>query len=288
MQMDLTPAAGAAGVRGGRERRRRAAVGRLSPGGRLHRCSITGRSACATRAAAGASGPATRSSHHEDGPLDLTVGAGVARASFEIPLASYIPILEVDDFTRWTVDFAPAADRHVAQLVPGLGRAEVPLLALQHGDAAFHTRRRHARPRQLRGAHHLLRRPGRVRARVPVRLLRVRADAGRGVRHRRRHGGRPIPRHGRAGRARHATSTASSSIPPSASSANSEPAGRARRKPGPSRARSILCTRRMLRSRSALIVLLPALLAGGCAVTGGRRKRFRCARTIPARRRCGG
>lgn len=44
---------------------------------------------------------------HEDGPLDLTIGAGVARAAFEIPLASYIPILEVDDFTRWTFDVAP-------------------------------------------------------------------------------------------------------------------------------------------------------------------------------------
>jgi hypothetical protein len=44
---------------------------------------------------------------HEDGPLDLTVGAGVARAAFEIPLGDYIPILEVDDFTRWTVDVAP-------------------------------------------------------------------------------------------------------------------------------------------------------------------------------------
>ena len=44
---------------------------------------------------------------HRDGPLDLTVGAGVARAAFEIPLSSYIPILEVDDFTRVTVDVAP-------------------------------------------------------------------------------------------------------------------------------------------------------------------------------------
>jgi hypothetical protein len=44
---------------------------------------------------------------HEDGPLDLTVGAGVARATFEIPLSSYIPVLEVEDFTRWTFDVAP-------------------------------------------------------------------------------------------------------------------------------------------------------------------------------------
>jgi hypothetical protein len=44
---------------------------------------------------------------HETGPLDLTIGAGVARAAFEIPLSSYIPILAVDDFTRYTVDLAP-------------------------------------------------------------------------------------------------------------------------------------------------------------------------------------
>jgi hypothetical protein len=46
--------------------------------------------------------------HHETGPLDLTIGAGVARAAYEIPLASYIPILAVDDFTRWTIDLTPA------------------------------------------------------------------------------------------------------------------------------------------------------------------------------------
>jgi hypothetical protein len=44
---------------------------------------------------------------HNDGPFDWTVGAGVSRAAFEIPLSSYIPILEVQDFTRWTIDVAP-------------------------------------------------------------------------------------------------------------------------------------------------------------------------------------
>jgi hypothetical protein len=44
---------------------------------------------------------------HETDALDLTIGAGVARAAFEIPLASFIPILEVEDFTRYTVDLAP-------------------------------------------------------------------------------------------------------------------------------------------------------------------------------------
>jgi hypothetical protein len=41
---------------------------------------------------------------HETGPFDMTIGAGVARSAYEIPLSSYIPVLEVDDFTRWTVD----------------------------------------------------------------------------------------------------------------------------------------------------------------------------------------
>lgn len=45
--------------------------------------------------------------NHDDGPFDWTVGVGVARAAFEIPLSSYIPILEVTDFTRWTIDVAP-------------------------------------------------------------------------------------------------------------------------------------------------------------------------------------
>jgi hypothetical protein len=41
---------------------------------------------------------------HETDPLDMTIGAGIARSAYEIPLASYIPVLEVDDFTRYTVD----------------------------------------------------------------------------------------------------------------------------------------------------------------------------------------
>jgi hypothetical protein len=44
---------------------------------------------------------------HHDGPFDWTVGVGVSRAAFAIPLSSYIPILEVQEFTRWTIDLAP-------------------------------------------------------------------------------------------------------------------------------------------------------------------------------------
>jgi hypothetical protein len=42
--------------------------------------------------------------HHQTDPFDMTIGAGISRSTYEIPLASYIPILEVEDFTRYTVD----------------------------------------------------------------------------------------------------------------------------------------------------------------------------------------
>ena len=42
--------------------------------------------------------------NHEEGPFDLTVGVGVSRSTYEIPLASAIPVLDVDDFTRYTID----------------------------------------------------------------------------------------------------------------------------------------------------------------------------------------
>ena len=41
---------------------------------------------------------------HEDGPFDLVVGLGVARSAYKIPIAEFIPVVEVDDFTRWTFD----------------------------------------------------------------------------------------------------------------------------------------------------------------------------------------
>jgi hypothetical protein len=40
----------------------------------------------------------------EDGPFDLVVGLGVARSAFKIPIGEFIPVIEVDDFRRWTVD----------------------------------------------------------------------------------------------------------------------------------------------------------------------------------------
>jgi hypothetical protein len=41
---------------------------------------------------------------HEDGPFDMVVGLGVARATNPVPLGDVFPVLTVDDFTRWTLD----------------------------------------------------------------------------------------------------------------------------------------------------------------------------------------
>jgi hypothetical protein len=41
---------------------------------------------------------------HEEAPLDLVVGLGVARSTTPIPLGDVLPVLKIDDFTRWTVD----------------------------------------------------------------------------------------------------------------------------------------------------------------------------------------
>jgi len=41
---------------------------------------------------------------HEEAPFDLTVGAGLSRSAFAVPVGDFIPILKVDDFTRWTID----------------------------------------------------------------------------------------------------------------------------------------------------------------------------------------
>jgi hypothetical protein len=41
---------------------------------------------------------------HVTGPMDLTVGLGVSRFTYEFPLSDQIPILKLDDFSRWQVD----------------------------------------------------------------------------------------------------------------------------------------------------------------------------------------
>jgi hypothetical protein len=41
---------------------------------------------------------------HDDGPFDLVVGLGFARATTGVPLGSVVPFLDARDFTRWTID----------------------------------------------------------------------------------------------------------------------------------------------------------------------------------------
>jgi hypothetical protein len=41
---------------------------------------------------------------HTTGPFDFTVGLGVARFSFTFPISDQIPVLTLDDFSRWQVD----------------------------------------------------------------------------------------------------------------------------------------------------------------------------------------
>jgi hypothetical protein len=40
----------------------------------------------------------------DEGPCDLVVGLGVARSTYKLPLTDVIPVIEMDDFTRWTFD----------------------------------------------------------------------------------------------------------------------------------------------------------------------------------------
>jgi len=39
-----------------------------------------------------------------DGPFDATVGLGVSYSSTEIPMGDVLPVLKIDDFSRWTLD----------------------------------------------------------------------------------------------------------------------------------------------------------------------------------------
>lgn len=41
---------------------------------------------------------------HTTGPFDLTAGLGVAHFSYEFPISDQIPILKIDDFSRWQID----------------------------------------------------------------------------------------------------------------------------------------------------------------------------------------
>jgi hypothetical protein len=39
-----------------------------------------------------------------NGPFDLTVGLGASRFTYEFPMGDVIPVLKLDDFSRWAVD----------------------------------------------------------------------------------------------------------------------------------------------------------------------------------------
>jgi hypothetical protein len=41
---------------------------------------------------------------HTTGPFDFTVGFGVSRFAYEFPISDQIPVLKLDDFSRWQVD----------------------------------------------------------------------------------------------------------------------------------------------------------------------------------------
>jgi hypothetical protein len=41
---------------------------------------------------------------HATAPVDLTVGVGVAHFSYEFPISDQIPVLKLDDFSRWQID----------------------------------------------------------------------------------------------------------------------------------------------------------------------------------------
>jgi hypothetical protein len=40
----------------------------------------------------------------DSGPFDMTVGLGVSRFSYEFPVSDQIPILELNNFSRWQID----------------------------------------------------------------------------------------------------------------------------------------------------------------------------------------
>ena len=39
-----------------------------------------------------------------NGPFDMSVGLGLSRFTFDIPIGDYIPVLKMNDFTRWQID----------------------------------------------------------------------------------------------------------------------------------------------------------------------------------------
>jgi hypothetical protein len=40
----------------------------------------------------------------ETGPFDMSAGIGISRFTYTLPISDYIPVLKMDDFTRWQID----------------------------------------------------------------------------------------------------------------------------------------------------------------------------------------
>jgi hypothetical protein len=40
----------------------------------------------------------------DSAPFDMTVGLGVSRFSYQVPVSDQIPVLKIDDFSRWQID----------------------------------------------------------------------------------------------------------------------------------------------------------------------------------------
>ena len=40
----------------------------------------------------------------DTGPFDMSAGIGVSRFTYALPISDYIPVLKMDDFTRWQID----------------------------------------------------------------------------------------------------------------------------------------------------------------------------------------
>ena len=122
---------------------------------------------------------------HEDGPFDLTVGVGVSRSTYKVPVASAIPVLDVDDFTRYTIDtpILVGTSRSWFRVWAGprfLYSSFSTVMRLSIPGMTEVERTRPRRPHDLPG------RPGRAGPRLQTPLLRGRADAGPGVRPRQR------------------------------------------------------------------------------------------------------
>jgi hypothetical protein len=88
------------------------------------------------------------------GPFDMSAGVGVSRFTYALPISDYIPVLKMDDFTRWQIDLPVligmqnrffrcwVGPRFVAtffdtRLTLELPNGESPVLASMSGNAYY-------------------------------------------------------------------------------------------------------------------------------------------------------